>query len=53
MERRYCYLLVGQEEGMGKGVLAALNGMVTVLGTEHGPSEITPNIGVGQENVKA
>jgi hypothetical protein len=32
MERRYCELLVGQEEGKGKGVLAALNGMVTVLG---------------------
>jgi hypothetical protein len=32
MERRYCELLVRQEEGKGKGVLAALNGMVTVLG---------------------
>jgi hypothetical protein len=32
MERRYCELLVGQEEGKGKGFLAARNGMVTVLG---------------------
>jgi hypothetical protein len=32
MERRYCELLVRQEEGKGKGVLVVLNGMVTVLG---------------------
>jgi hypothetical protein len=30
LERRYCELLVRQEEGKGKGVLAAMNGMVTV-----------------------
>jgi hypothetical protein len=40
VERRYCELLVGREEGKGKGVLAGLNGMATVLGTEHGPSEM-------------
>jgi hypothetical protein len=32
MERRYCELLVRREEGNGKGVLAALNGMLTVPG---------------------
>jgi hypothetical protein len=32
METRYCHLLLRQEEGKGKGVLAALNELVTVLG---------------------
>jgi hypothetical protein len=32
MEMRYCELLVIQEKEKGKAVLAALNGMVTVLG---------------------
>jgi hypothetical protein len=56
VERRYCELLVGREEGKGKGVLAALNGMVTVLGgTEHGPSEMERRyceLLVGQEEGK-
>jgi hypothetical protein len=52
MERRYRELLVRRKEAKGKGVLAALNGMVTVLGIENGPSQIPPNIGVGQENGK-
>jgi hypothetical protein len=40
LDRRNCELLVGLEEGKGKDVLAALNGMVSVLGNEHGPSEM-------------
>jgi hypothetical protein len=31
MERRYCEMFVEQEEGKGKGVLAGMKGMETLL----------------------